>query len=413
MQPSKSTTVLRQLKNLVRHRPKQVLGGKIVGYTDKFTAKAVQHGLGRKNTGKIQTLWVEIPPYCNLACPYCYACGGEVRNSNEYLTREDYKRILEQAENGGVDSIGIPGAGEPLIGRNLELTMWLLRECAEKRIYITLFTTGEFITPGLAATLFTLPVEVMLKCNTLDPEYQDRFVSNPEKGITIHGYGETRNRAIEVLMAAGFNDPEAAAKHGRQSRMALVTSIMTDDQEGGLSNIDEIPAVYRFCRDRNIIADIDTILKRGRALECTLSAGDKRIMETLRILRLIAIDEYGDEEAALSSTYVETVCDRHHHHLYIDIRGNIRPCIGAMDVDLGNIRTTTLLEAWNREERRIIRKRKFVGPCATCGNFQEKKCNSCLGRRTPELGNKALNNENLLREGAVCTTGCSLYRKGC
>lgn len=389
-------------------------------YDELFTAKAVQHELGRKKTGRLQSLWMEIPWHCNLACTYCYARGGERHDNIVPLTRDEYASILDQAVEMGVDSIGIPGTGEPFFGKNFDLTMWLLHECDRRGIYVTLFTTGEFITPELAAELFELPVELMLKGNTLDPEYQDRFVSSPER--QIHGYGAARNRAIEVMMAAGFNDATEAAKHGRQSRMALVTSIMTDEEEGGLSNIDEMEEIYRFCRDRNIIADIDTILKRGRALECGLTAGDSRIMEVLQSLRRIAIEEYGDKNAALSSTYVETVCDRYHHHLYIDVSGQIRPCIGSMDVDLGNIRTTTLAEAWESEERHIIRSRRYAGKCASCANFQEKKCHSCLGRRTPAhtyasdgetivvYDKKALNNESLLRDGCVHTTGCPLYR---
>lgn len=388
-----------------------------------FSSKPVQHGLERENTGRLQSMWIEIPWYCNLACSYCYANGGQAKRFEGVvpLTREEYVSILDQGAKMGVNSIGIPGTGEPFFGPNHKLTMWLLKECAKRGIYVTLFTTGQFITPVLASELYKLPVEIMLKGNSLDPETQDRFVSCPER--QIKGYGAARNKAIEILMKAGFNDPKEAAKHGRASRMALVTSIMTDEVEGGLSNMDEIAGIYRYCRDRNIIADIDTILKRGRAQECTLTAGDSRIMEVLKELRRIAVDEYGDKEAALSSTYVETVCDRFHHHLYIDIAGRIRPCIGAMDVDLGNIRTTTLSEAWESQERRIIRERRYDGPCASCLNFLEKKCNSCLGRRTEaceyadkdsahkhNLNPKALTNESLLRDGCVHTTGCPLRR---
>jgi MoaA/NifB/PqqE/SkfB family radical SAM enzyme len=378
-------------------------------HTNQFSAKAVQHGLGRINTGNLQSLWIELPPHCNLACSYCYACGGELENRNELLTCEEYICVFDEAQRLGIDSIGIPGAGEPFYTPNYDLTMWFLHQCADRGFYVTLFSTGEFITEELARELYELPVEIMLKGNTLDPNYQDRFVSNPAKGREIHGYGAKRNQAIEILMKIGFNNREESQKFGRESRMALVTSIMTDEEENGLSNIDQVADIYRFCRDRNIIADIDTILKRGRALECGLSSGDKRIMEVLQNLRKIAINEFGDEPA-LSSTYVETVCDRYHHHLYVDVQGRIRPCIGAMDVDLGNIKTTTLQEAWDSKERRIIRERKFAGPCANCANFQEGKCNSCLGRRTPASGEKALTNKNLLRDGAVQTTGCPLRR---
>jgi len=379
-------------------------------HTNQFSGKAVQHGLGRTNTGSLQSIWIELPAYCNLACSYCYACGGEIKDTTEWLTRADYIRVLDEAQKLGVDSVGVPGAGEPFVKKNHDLTMWFLHQCADRGFYVTLFTTGEFITEELARELYDLPVEIMLKGNTLDPDYQDRFVSNPAKGQIIHGYGEKRNQAIEILMKVGFNNREEAQRFGRESRMAIVTSIMTDEEEGGLSNIDQVADIYRFCRDRNIIADIDTILKRGRAMECGLTSGDKRIMEVLQGLRKIAIEEYGDKEAALSSTYVETVCDRYHHHLYVDVQGRIRPCIGAMDVNLGNIKQKTLQEAWDSKERRIIRERKFAGPCASCANFQEGKCNSCLGRRTPASGEKALTNEHLLRDNAVQTTGCPLRR---
>ena len=377
---------------------------------NQFSSKAVQHGLERTNTGKLQTLWIEVPPLCNLACSYCYARGGEHIAKQELLTKEEYLSILNQAEKMGVDGIGIPGAGEPLFGANKKLTMWILKQCAERGFYAILFTTGEFITEELAVELFNLPVEVMLKGNTLDPIKQDLFVSDQSRGKIIHGYGEKRNRAIEILAKAGFNDPILSQKYGRKSRMALVTSIMTN-KDGSLSNMEDVVKVYRFCRDRNIIADIDTILERGRAIDCSIKAGGEKILNALTELRSIAINEYGDKEAVLSSTYVETVCDRYHHHLYIDVKGQIRPCIGAMDVNLGSIKNTTLKKAWNSKERRIIRERKYAGVCPTCMNFKEFKCHSCLGRRTLTTGEKALNNENLLRDKSAYTTGCPLFRK--
>ena len=371
-----------------------------------FSGKAVQHGLERIDTGRMQSLWIELPGYCNLACSYCYANGGKPEFPEKLMTKEDYLNILNEARELGVDSIGIPGAGEPFLPRNRALTMWFLSQCAERGMFVTLFTTGEWIDEELARELYELPVELMIKGNSLDPNRQDEFVSSSIR--QIRGYGAKRNACIELLMQVGFNK----LGFGRKSRMALVTSVMTD-QEGNLSNIDEMEEIYRFCRDRNIIADIDTVLKRGRACQSGLSADEGRILQMLVNLRCIAIEEYGDELSASSSTYVGTVCDRYHHHLYIDQYGQIRPCIGAMGVNLGNIREgTTLAEAWESVERRIIRSRQFDGPCTSCVNFQEGNCNSCLGRYTPDEGKDVLTNESLLRDGCVHTTGCSLFRQG-
>lgn len=367
----------------------------------KKTNMAVQHGLQRINTGKLQSLWIELPGRCNLACSYCYACGGEQIDESRLLTWPDYESILESAKAMGVDSIGIPGAGEPLLpGANYELTMSFLRKCRELGLFVTLFTTGQFITPELARELYDLPVEIMLKGNSLDPKVQDEFVSNPalgKKGIR-RGYGRARNRAIEILVAAGFNKPDK--KYGRQSRMALVTSIMTSEDEGP-SNYDEMVDLLRFCRKRNIIFDCDSVLKRGRGADCSLCAADQEIKAKLFELQAIDAKEFG-KHWEISQSYVGTVCDRYMHHMYISQYGEIRPCIGAMDLNLGNIKTSTLEEAWDSREMQIIRNRCYGGVCGTdCANFTEGKCNSCLGRRANDL-----TNESLLEKRFVDTVGC-------
>jgi hypothetical protein len=371
-----------------------------------ISSKAVQHGLERINIGNLQSLWIELPGYCNLACSYCYACGGEGLKRDELLSCDDYTRILNEAKAMGVDSIGIPGAGEPFVAANFELTMWFLHQCAERGIYVTLFTTGQFITPELAAELYELPVEIMLKGNTLDPDLQDRFVSDPSRGREIHGYGEARNKAIETLVAAGFNDEEKClAKWGRKSRMALVTSIMTGS-DGEISNYDEMASLLRFCRERNIIFDCDSVLKRGRGASCDLCEEDARIRAKLTELQAIDATEH-DMHWELSQSYVGTVCDRYMHHLYVNQYGRIRPCIGAMDVDLGNIKESTLGQAWGSLEMSIIRTRDYHGKCGDeCANFAEGKCNSCLGRRTKDLCN-----EQLQRDGFVDTVGCWNFRQ--
>lgn len=367
----------------------------------------VQHGLKRNDTGTLQSLWVELPGHCNLACSYCYACGGSPEQPENLLNWETYVSILEQAKAMGVDSVGIPGAGEPFVPKNKSLTLRFLHKCAELDMFVTLFTTGEFITEELADELYNLPVELMLKGNTLDPDKQDRFVSNPEVGQIRKGYGRKRNSCIELLMRKGFNnEAECMRMFGRKSRMALVTSIMTtEDQIDGLSNYDEMASILRFCRERNIIFDCDSVLKRGRAVSCTLCTGDQEIKAKLLEIQKIDREEF-DNQWELSQSYVGTVCDRYRHHLYINQYGEIRPCIGAMDVNLGNIKGVSLMESWESCEMRIIRNRCYGGVCGTeCQNFAEGKCNSCLGRRA-----RNLTNEHLLEQGFVDTIGCWNFR---
>ncbi|NTW13646.1 MAG: radical SAM protein [Candidatus Moranbacteria bacterium] len=372
---------------------------------NSISEKSVQHGLERKNNGNLQTMWIELPGICNLACAYCYACGGDRLCSDNLLSWQQYKSILVQARALGVDSIGIPGAGEPLLGTNRQLALSIIRKCSELGIFVTLFTTGEFIDERIADELYRLPVEVMLKGNTLDPEKQDRFVSDPSRNREIRGYGEKRNVAIDLLMRKGFNDHGKCMKaFGRKSRMALVTSIMTGGH-GELNNLDDVVGVLRYCREHNIIFDCDSLLERGRGANCELCASDRELKSKLLELQEIDDVEYGNVWG-LSQSYVGTVCDRYMHHLYVTQYGEVRPCIGAMDMMLGDLHETTLQEAWESAEMRIIRARKYSGKCGDeCGNFEDGTCNSCLGRRV-----SGLTNENLLAKGSVDTVGCWNFR---
>jgi MoaA/NifB/PqqE/SkfB family radical SAM enzyme len=372
-----------------------------------ISRKAVQHGLEREDTGKLQTLWVELPGRCNQFCPYCYANGGEKLDTENLLKWDDYEKLLEKAKEIGVDSIGIPGAGEPFFGQNKELTMQFLNKCAALDMYVTLFTTGEFIDEELADELRELPVEVMLKCNSLNPWKQDEFVSNPARGLIKHGYGEKRNQAIDLLIRKGFNDPEESQRRfGRESRMALVTSIMTSE-DGKLSNVEDMAEIQRLCRKENIILDVDSVLKRGRGANCDLCIEEQELKKALLDLQREDRETYG-VVYEISQSYIGTTCDRYKHHMYVNQYGEIRPCIGAMDVNLGNVKSgeSALEQAWDSSEMQIIRDRgKRMGKCAECGNYKEGLCNSCIGRRVKEL-----TNETLLRDGAIDTIGCWNFR---
>jgi len=308
---------------------------------------AIQHGLQRKNTGKLQSLWLETPSYCNLACSYCFACGGETVDKERLMTQAEIIGVMTQAKEMGIDSFGMPGAGEPLLPVNKELTVSLLRKCRELEIFVALFTTGEFITEELADELLDLPVELLVKCNSLDPNLQDRFVSDPSRNRIIHGYGYKRNQTIQLLLTKGFANKDVCRKmFGRKSRLALVTSIMTTNDHG-LSNISDIEDVFRFCRQNNIIFDCDSILKRGRGVTCKLHTEDEEYKNTIVNIQKIDQEEFGNNWPITQSYVGGPICDRYHHHLYVTQYGDILPCIGSTGVVLGNIRHTTLEEAWH------------------------------------------------------------------
>ena len=363
---------------------------------NQISSKAVQHGL--------ETFWMELPQTCDLNCAFCFIGKISPENWAKRIRREQIFNAIDQAKAMGVDSIGFPGAGEPFLGKQSELTMDVIRHCDANDIFVTMFTTGLHITEKLAKELIGLRVELMVKGNSLDPDMQDLFVSNPsegEKGMR-YGYGVKRSRALDMLMSVGFNKSEHCEKFGRRSRLALVTSIM-QGKSGEATNYAEMADILRFCRNQNIIFDCDTILERGRGIGCSLSILDQALKEKLLELQHIDRTEYPDyPHWDISQSYVGTVCDRFRHHMYMTYQGEIHPCIGSTGVRLGNIRTTTLKEAWASPEMQVIRNRCYGGVCGTnCANFAEGKCNSCLGRRAVNL-----TSDSLKEKGFVDTVGC-------
>jgi MoaA/NifB/PqqE/SkfB family radical SAM enzyme len=118
---------------------------------------------------------------------------------------------------------------------------------------------------------------------------------------------------------------------------------------------------------------------------------------------LAAIDqkEFGNSWLPTCSYVGAYACNRYCHHLFITKTGNVHPCIGSINILLGNAKNKTLKEMWNSPEMKIIKTRNYDGKCTECNLFKEKRCNSCLGRYTQDL-----NNENLLKTGKVHTVGC-------
>ena len=372
--------------------------------TKKKSVMPVQHGLDIIPDGTLQTLWIEIPGRCDLACPYCFARGGESLDLDSLINNQTYTKVLEEAKSLGVKSIGIPGAGEPFFGKNRELTMWLLEEIT-KFAYATLFTTIAHIDEELADRLAAMAVEIMVKYNSRDPDVQNAFVSDPSRGRIITDYAQKRDEVLEMLMEKGFNKP-CVTPWGkeRETRLAIVTSIMTG-LEGGPSNYDELPDLLRYARKNNIIFDCDAILERGRGATCKLHPGDKMIMDKQLELQKIDREEFR-REVRIGQGYYGTVCNRHAHHLYVNQYGEIRPCVGAMDVNLGNIKTTTLAEAWEHPAMVIIRNGIYKGKCGDeCDRFAKKECESCLGRCT-----KDLTVDYIMKNGHVKTIGCAFHR---
>ena len=198
--------------------------------------------IGKKesNTG-LDELWLEIGIDCDLKCTYCFNSAGGIREEQGTLNVCEYLDLLKQFKDMGGGTIGIPGAGEPLIQSNLETTLTILDYCDKNGLHLVIFTNAQQINDDLVSRLNQNHVSLMVKYNSSNPIIQDTLAG-------IIGYTTRREKSIQKLLKNGFNS---------DSRLGFVSSIMDD-------NYDEIPEIFRYCRNNGIIPDFDTILEQGR-----------------------------------------------------------------------------------------------------------------------------------------------------
>lgn len=337
----------------------------------------IRKGTSQSQTG-LEEIWLETGIDCPLRCSYCFNSAGGKTSETGTLSNSDYDHLLRQAKSMGVNTVGIPGAGEPLSGKNLETTLKILDFCTNNGMNAVIFTNGYDISDKILDRIDKSNVSIMLKYNSSNPEIQDRLVGK-------RGYTENRTGFIKKLIERGF----AKYDSNLTSRLAFVTSIID-------ANYEELPEIFRYCRDNQIIPDFDTLLKKGRGAKCGIDPEDKKTKAMFGLLQKIDKEEY-KLEWPINPLYVAGCCDRYKKHLYIDRFGNISPCLGAhlSGINLGKLPETTLEEAWQTPLMKKIRSRDYEGKCTECGNFKTQKCNSCLGRYCDEISEKRIH-----------TTGC-------
>lgn len=316
--------------------------------------------------GQLLELWLEIWPYCHLCCSYCFNAAGKGQEFEGLLPVVDYLSLLESFKALGGRVIGIPGFGEPFHPRNLDLTLAIIKQARELDIRSYVFTTGDLINEHLAKELYDLDVSLMIKFNSSLENIQDKLVCTS-------GYTKKRERALEILKGLGFNDLKEDVNGHPTTKLGYVTSILPE-------NYDELPELFRYCRQNNIYPDIDTLLHFGRSQDSKDEEQSVRKMMTL--LQEIDKEEFGNSWE-MSPAYIAGSCDRYAYHLYMDFHGNISPCLGAnkKGVVLRNLsEPDALAKAWHSPLMEIVRNRAYQGKCQECKNFKLKTCNSCLGR---------------------------------
>lgn len=249
---------------------------------------------------------------CDLKCPWCYNDVPHNRPT-ESLTLEQIERIVEFVKSRGGKVIVHAGFGEPLMDR----VFWPCLENSSKEGFSTVvYTNGSFVTAEAARLLYEQNATVVIKRTSLDPRKQDEMVGS------VKGYSDRMWRGFEHLLRAGFAAP----------RLAVDSLICSE-------NLDEIPEILRFCRDRDIIPYFETFITTSPAFEDSGYEPPSVAVIDALFLELQEIDraEYGRETRLVPGMRVYGVNPCRKYLSMFNVRCNGDVALAPHTPALGNI----------------------------------------------------------------------------
>lgn len=316
-----------------------------------------------RKKGLMLMLYMDTSAICDLHCVYCQARSGKALPDE--LSWEERKSVIDQAKCLGCETIHIAGQGEP----TLDPLFWgCIEYISQQKILPVVFTHAMHITGSFAKRLFELGVSVIVKVHSFNHENQDWLTG-------VSGYSKKRDAAIQNLFEAGFNKTIP-------TRIGIDTVITQQ-------NIEEVPAIFRWARQNNVFPEIKTLLSAHRG--SSKFVREKMAVSSTSVRRLyydlLRIDqtEFGYTWTP-QPPYVAWHCDFYYYHMYVNILGDMMPCVGfVQEKPLGNIRTDSLEKIWNSPIMMKVRNidEHLTGTCANCPNDE---CYGCPCRRILRTG---------------------------
>ena len=303
---------------------------------------------------------LELTNNCNLWCRHCYITHRPAKGE---LTLAEIKPILDQLADLGVLFLTLTG-GEALSRKDF----FSIAEYARQRDFsFSLFTNGTLITPPIAGRLKELALE--------------------RAEISILGGRAATHDAITQVEGSFEKAIEGARlliDHGINVQLKTTWMKLNIDESEEIQDLVNDLGVTSF-RGGNLI-----IHRRDGSAESSSLAAEESQMRAMQQRRL---DRYPGAQLPpdpppLSEEQKKDIipCGAGQTSLRIDAYGNVYPC-AAINVPLGNVKTTPLAEIWyGSEELKRIRAIRLADlpECSACDLWQ--RCTRCAGLALMETG---------------------------
>ena len=303
----------------------------------------------------LRSIDLELSRRCNQQCKYCFTDAGEALPNELQLT--EIKDVISQGKELGIKQVVIVGGGEPLLYSRLEE---LIDFIINNKLKILLLTNGTLIDKERAEYFYNKKVYLVLKLNAFEnAQIHDYLVGRPGGFIIV-------KKVLDMLLGMGYSNSD--------NSMLAIESVICKE------NIEEIPKIWHWARDNNILPFMELITPQGRARKNQyLFVSRHEAYELFSRLSRIDRNEYGYDWIPIPSIAGFT-CRRHYYSCYITSIGEVLPCSGV-DISIGNIRKKPLQDIL--ENSTLIKKLRHVelyldGRCGRCELKNE--CYGCRGR---------------------------------
>jgi len=311
--------------------------------------------IARKN-GTLLTMRTELNHVCNFHCLYCNE-RSNVPTKNDIISFNDIAEVILQANELGAKSVGIIGGGEPtLYPKFSELVTYIYN----LNMIPLIFSNGTKIDSSMAKFLFECNASIILKCDSLNQNIQ-----NDLAGYT--GAYKILQNSLSNLLNAGFAQCES-------QKLRLGLSFVSTQL-----NADEIPEIWRYCRQNNIFPNHEILIPRGRAHDnldkLALPVDD--LISIKEELHQLDLDEFGyDWNKYMPIT--GNGCLQVYYSIYLSSTGFVRPC-ADIDIQKYSIYDHSIKEILSSSFFQLCRDvdNKLEGKCKNCDYLYE--CIGCRG----------------------------------
>ncbi len=259
-------------------------------------------------SSKLNFLWIEITPRCNLRCVHCYAeaeAGENKRLSG--LSTEEIKRVIGEAAALGCRRLQFTG-GEPTLRRDLrELIKYAKAEGFE---FIEIFTNSTLLTEPMIRFFAEAGVHVALSIYSYRPETHDAITR-------VLGSFERTMNSLKLLLA-----------YGVPIRCAVVAMKQNEDELDGTSY---------FLSKLGVLDRVPDPIRpsgRGKTMENWPQKYGLRFMQT-QPLFLVNQENYERNRRWNSCWFGKAA---------VTGLGDVLPCVFARDQVAGNVKEQSLAE---------------------------------------------------------------------